>query len=110
MNWIRWILAVIIVVAVCVNYWPFGLAILAPALIVGGIVVRRQAKDPRLQALGTGAIAAGITSGMLVVLIIGLIGFGFVEFAGTNGETAPTPGETIDLTAPANAQDPAITK
>lgn len=108
MNWIRWILAVLIVVAVCVYYWPFGLAILAPALIIGGIVARRQSQDPRLQALAAGAIAAGITSGMLVILLIGMIGFGLLRLS--SGETAPTPVEAIDAPAPTNAPTPAITK
>lgn len=108
MNAIRWILAVLIVVAVCVYFWPFGLAILAPALIIGGIVARRQAKDPRLQALGAGAIAAGITSGMLVILLLGMIGFGLLRFS--SGETAPTPVGAIDAPAPTNAPEPATSK
>ncbi|CCF85077.1 hypothetical protein [Nitrolancea hollandica] len=96
MNAIRWIVAVLIVIAVCIAFWPFGLAILAPALIAGGIVARRQSRDPRLQALGTGAIAAGITSGMLVILLLGLIGFGLLKFS----SGAATPGETIDTSTP----------
>lgn len=96
MNLTRWIVAALIVIAVCVAFWPFGLAILAPALIAGGIVARRQSRDPRLQALGAGAIAAGITSGMLVILLLGMIGFGLVKFS--SGEA--TPVQTIDSSTP----------
>lgn len=108
MKAIRWILAALIVVVVCISYWPVGLVILAPALVVGGIVARRQTHDPRLRALGSGAIAAGITSGLLVILLLGLIGFGLVTF--TSGESTPSPVSTSTAPAPVNVHDPVATE
>ncbi len=75
MNQTRWIAALIAVLAVCMIFRPFGLVILAPALIVGGIVARRQTQDPRLRAVGAGAVAAGMTGVLLVVLFIGTLLF-----------------------------------
>lgn len=79
MNQTGWIIAIIAVLAVCVIFRPFGLVILAPTLIFGGITARRQTQDPRLRAVGAGAIAAGVTSALLVVLFIGAILF-FMPF------------------------------
>jgi hypothetical protein len=76
-NWIRWGIAVLAVLWISTTQWPAGLLVIPLALIIGGIVARRQTQNPNLRALAAGAIATGAIGVLLVLVLAGrsLIGF-----------------------------------
>ncbi|MGI8688285.1 MAG: hypothetical protein ACR2M3_06860 [Thermomicrobiales bacterium] len=61
----------VLVVGVGLLVRPYGLIVLAPTLLVGGIIARRRSSNaPRMRAVAAGALTGGVVSLLVLIFFV----------------------------------------